>query len=82
MSKIATNTNFVLIPSDLKSFLYNYQNSKFIECDRNLVKRNKNSFYEQNVTKNERMMSSFRYFTNYLESIHMNYWLFGGTLLG
>jgi hypothetical protein len=72
------------LPSNIKQFLYNYENSKFIECNQDLVQINKfrKEKYEQNMTKNEVMMSSLKYVTRFLEDNQKHYWLFGGTLLG
>jgi hypothetical protein len=47
-----------------------------------MVKINRNSNYQQNSTKNEKMMSSLKYFLNYMDEIQKHYWLAGGTLLG
>jgi phosphorylcholine metabolism protein LicD len=72
-----------LIPARIKSFLFDYDHSIFVECDQNLSIYNENCFQiRQNQQKNEIMLNSIAYISNSFESLSKHYWLAGGTLLG
>lgn len=76
---------YVNVPSDINKFLFDYNNSKFLECNRTAVEANfKASKYKyfQNETINQRVKHTLKYLTNVLESSNKHYWLTGGTLLG
>jgi hypothetical protein len=73
------------IPIDLKKFLFDYNHSKFVECDRNLANYNSNllgSKYKQDLKKNAMVLPVMAYIATTLEGFEKNYWLAGGTLLG
>jgi hypothetical protein len=38
--------------------------------------------YKQNMTKNAKILSGIKYFSQTMESLYKPYFLFGGTLLG
>lgn len=69
------------VPLDTSSFLYDYKNSEFIECNYKLA-QTINKFSEQNSSKNLLFVSRISYVKDILESLNMNYWLMAGTLLG
>ena len=66
---------------DTKHFLYQYNNSKFIECNHKLA-QSTSKFQKQNPTKNQLYVSRFKYVKDFLESNQKVYWLIAGTLLG
>lgn len=67
----------------MKKILYDYKHSKFIECNEQLAKENaKNETYKQKVSRNIRVTNDLYYITAYFESLHKEYWLAAGTLLG
>lgn len=71
------------MPGKLKQFKFDYDKSKFIECNRQLAMGNKRKDkYMQNMDKSSRIIPRMVYVTRYLESIYTNYWLAAGTLLG
>ena len=81
----------ILIPNDIDSFLFDYKNSKFIECNRPLAEYNLNFYkpinstsqnYSQNKQKNQLVLKYLNYTTTKLEKLSKRYWLAGGTLLG
>ena len=80
----------ILIPANINSFLFDYKNSKFIECNRPLAEYNLNFFksinstqnYSQNIQKNQLVLKYLNYTTTKLEKLSKRYWLAGGTLLG
>ncbi len=66
-------------------FYYDYKHSKFIECNSALQKQNSkilNGTYIQNLKLNEKIKPCLAYIAEYFESLHKNYWLSSGTLLG
>lgn len=73
------------MPSDLKRFLFDYQNSKFLECNTYLAKKNIEKIgkkYAQNEKKNKMISPVIEHLSNSLEGFYKHYWLAGGTLLG
>jgi hypothetical protein len=72
------------IPSDFKRFLFDYNNSEFIECNRTLFKMNakllQNS--KRNKTLKSLLATRLHSVTSKLEDYHKSYWLAAGTLLG
>ena len=75
----------IKIPDNLKRFFYDYNHSKFIECNSEMVKRNyelSNETYFQNKTLNEQRKPCLVYIAQQLESMYKTYWLSSGTLLG
>jgi hypothetical protein len=74
------------VPSNLKFFLFEYKNSKFIECNQDLRDeifkiKGKNYSY-LNATKENNAISVLEYIAKSLESLYKNYWISSGTLLG
>lgn len=87
MSKLydsSSNNNYILIPKNLKHFLYQYKYSKFIECNKELATKNAYLFpnYTQNMTKNAKFLIGMKYLKEKFEEMYLPYWLMAGTLLG
>jgi hypothetical protein len=77
--------NRLKIPENLDRFFYDYDHSKFLECNSELAQQNyqlSNGNYAQNTFRNERMMPCFVHAIQQLESMYKNYWLSSGSLLG
>ena len=73
------------VPTDVKRFLFDYDHSKFIECNKFLTKKNLDTLgdsYAQNEVRNAMITPITKYISNSLESYYKHYWLAGGTLLG
>jgi len=70
------------VPSDFKKFTFDYNNSKFIECDEQLVYRNQRYSYMQNQELNLNVSKDLSYLSQILVSRYKHFWLSGGTLLG
>ena len=78
------------MPANINKFLFDYKNSKFIECNRPLAEYNSNFFkienstekYVQKKDKNEIIIKHLNYTISKLEMMSKRYWLAGGTLLG
>jgi hypothetical protein len=88
------NESFYNIPKDLKTFIYHYNFSKFIECNSELVAQNKDTYkaiyadmsanmfrYGTHESK-VKLMAVFNDIVKEYEKMHLHYWLAGGTLLG
>lgn len=71
-----SNSNYLLIPSNINTFLFDFQNSKFIECNTTLTK------ITQDKIKNKKFVKVLKYVTSKLENMNKRYWLSSGTLLG
>jgi hypothetical protein len=75
----------ILIPSDVKRFLFDYSHSIMLKCNQSLADENfklSNGKYKQNLRKNSKILPGFKYLIQKLESSYKSYWLDGGTLLG
>jgi hypothetical protein len=75
----------MFIPSNLKKFLFDYNVSKFIECNRTLAVNNLRLLgdsYKQNVDRNKMLSPVMSHISKTLEGLYKHYWLAGGTLLG
>lgn len=73
------------IPLNIKKFLFDYENSKFYECNKTVAKDIINlmgSNHTQNMTHNDRILNGFKYFSTTMESLYIKYTLTAGTLLG
>ena len=70
------------MPKDIKRFLFEYDHSEFLECDKSLANTIKSNFYKQNDKRNENISKDLKLLTKFLESLYIHYWLSGGTLLG
>lgn len=73
------------VPSDFKKFLFDYDHSKFLECNSFLAKKNFEKLgtkYAQNEKKNNMISPVIEHISNSLEEYYKHYWLAGGTLLG
>jgi hypothetical protein len=94
LKRYTKNSMLFSLPKDLKAFLYHYNFSKFIECNHQLAKENKNLYDETYANK---PIDFFRYETfeskaklltvlndivKEYENMYLHYWLAGGTLLG
>lgn len=73
--------NVLYIPKNIQKFLYDYEHSKFIECNRTLADSLQQT-YAQNVDKSVKIVQSLKYLTLKLEEMYKNYWITSGTLLG
>jgi hypothetical protein len=73
------------LPSDIKKLLFDYNHSKFLECNTNLAKKNLEKIgkkYNQNEKKNKMISVVTEHLSETLEKFEKHYWLAGGTLLG
>ena len=69
------------MPTNPGKFVYDYQYSKFIECNRtsaDIVMQK----YPQNIEKNKNLISSMMYIRSVIEGMRKPYWLMSGTVLG
>ena len=82
---VDSNYNEIKVPENIKRYLYDYDHSKFIECDQELAK-NISSLYDgvlkQNDTMNKKLMPCMVKLVQTLEGMYKNYWLTSGTILG
>jgi hypothetical protein len=77
--------NSIKIPENLKKFFYDYNHSKFLECNSEMAKMNfflSNGTYRQNDTLNTKVKPCFVNIAQELENMLVPYWLSSGTLLG
>ena len=75
----------VLIPANIKRFLFDYEHSTLRECNNSLVELNykiSNGKYKQNIQLNKKVAPGLIYITKKLEENYKTYWLDSGTLLG
>ncbi len=75
----------IQIPSDIKKFLFDYQHSKFIECNRKYAKesvKHMGDKYSANELQIIKARDGFVYVKSVLEGMRKNYWLAAGSLLG
>jgi len=73
------------VPSDIKKFLFDYNHSRFLECNTQLAKKNIEKLgkkYAQNENKNKMVTKVTEHMSGTLENFYKHYWLAGGTLLG
>lgn len=78
-------SNYFLLPSDIDKFLFEYDHSVFLECNRDLVKKNIQNLgpkHQQDAKKNKMIGPVLEHISKSLESFRKHYWLAGGTLLG
>ena len=69
------------VPTPLHKFFYDYNHSKFLECNQELA--NKNQLALNKDDKNlDKILNSLNYLTKNLEEMKKNYALVQGTLLG
>ena len=71
--------------SDTDKFLYDYEHSKFIECNRKHAEESKKQMgktYETGDIQNVKARHGLTYVKSVLEDFRKNYWLAAGTLLG
>jgi hypothetical protein len=80
LSEIQDQKRFLFrVPTDLDQFMYDYDHSKFVECDCDLAR---NATNKQDYGKNSKAMSLLAYVVDYLHSIQKHFFLFGGSLIG
>ena len=86
MSLLNTKSvNFILVPSNIKNFLFDYNVSKFLECNRTLADANLRKMgdkYKPNIERNNMLLPVMSHMSKTLEGLYKHYWLAGGTLLG
>ena len=76
------DANTFNVPSNIKTFLFDYKHSAFIECNRELALSIRRPNYTQNASQNKMVSAVMKYITESLEQLGKHYWLAGGTLLG
>lgn len=79
------NSFKIRVPSDVHSFLFNYNHSPFLECNYALAQKNIKTLganYSQNAKKNTMLLPVMKNISKTLEGLRKHYWLAGGTLLG
>ncbi len=85
-TKLVNIENYqILVPKDIKRFLYDYNHSSLQECNYSLAELNfnrTNGTYKQNTKKTKQFISSLEYIISVLESRFNPYWIASGTLLG
>ena len=69
------------IPMPIQQFLFDYNHSKFLECNFELSKMHAKEI-EKNMKKIKNVLKSLNYLTKTLESMQKHYSLLEGTLLG
>ena len=77
--------NFYYIPSDLDQFLFDYDHSAFLECNRELAESTSKQMGAKYVNQDKRLSmigQTIQYLGDTLSSFKKHYWLAGGTLLG
>ena len=70
------------VPADIATFLYDYDHSPFIECNRSLARRVLVGNYKQNVQKNTNLSAPIFEIHDIFMQNKKHFWLAGGTLLG
>ena len=75
-------TSKLVVPMDIERFHYDYEHSKFLECNRELARQVLVGTYKQNNEKNKRLSKPASHIQDILQSFNKHYWLAGGTLLG
>ena len=76
------NNQQFYIPSNVEQFLYDYKNSKFLECNFEMADEINKSKYHQIKSKNILVSSKLTEIKSFMESRRLNYVLAAGTLLG
>jgi hypothetical protein len=72
-----------LLPRNISHFLWLYNTSEFISCNRNLADEMKTEYHlYQNITQVNLTIPSMRNIVWGLNKFEKHYWLAGGTLLG
>ena len=80
--QIYTNGNFYY-PRNVSHFLWLYQSSKFLSCNRLLADRMVKQYQlHQNADQWNLTVEPMRYIAQSLDTLEKHYWLAGGTLLG
>ena len=77
--------NEINIPEDIDKYFFDYEHSKFIECNNELAKnisKLQNGKFEQNNELNGKIMPCLNELVQKLENMKKKYWLTSGTLLG
>lgn len=83
--ELSIDSNKIYIPAKLDEFLFDYESSKFLECNRELAYENLNNLgsnYTQDLKKNKMLQPVLGHISKTLEKLRKHYWLAGGTLLG
>ncbi len=79
-------TDFYYIPADLDQFLFDYEHSSFIECNRQMAAKTRARMGNEYVNKPQRlkMLAGVADYLSETLSVtfRKHYWLAGGTLLG
>ena len=75
----------MLIPNDTNQYLYDYDFSKFIDCNKHLhneISKTYNASMKSNLIKKSKLTPCLFELTKVLESMKKRYWLTSGGLLG
>ena len=71
------------VPSNIKSFLYDYKYSKFLECNYKLAKKlieKQGANYTQNKERNVKILIGLRKFSEVMNDLFIPYTLFGNDI--
>jgi hypothetical protein len=70
-------------PRNVSHFLWLYETSEYLYCNRALANRMENEFdLRQNASQLNTSVKPMRHITGALDNMEKRYWLAGGTLLG
>jgi hypothetical protein len=70
-------------PRNVSHFLWLYNTSEFLECNRTLANQMENEYYlYQNISQLNLTILPMRNIAYALNQLEKHYWLAGGTLLG
>ena len=74
------------IPSNIKKFLFDYEHSKFIECNRSMAKINRNlnktNYGSKHKKREKEIPVCLEHMLNYLDKNYKRFWMVSGTMLG
>jgi hypothetical protein len=85
---VSSSSEKLIFPTDLNKFLYDYNHSKFIECNRKYAeesrryKQNQGEKYQSEDIQKLKARHGLNHVKSVLEGLRKNYWLAAGTLLG
>jgi len=77
-----TDSNKHHIPINMKKFLFDYDHSVFLECNKKALSKNEKQGYKLSSVRHESVKLGLGYITDSLEMMFIRYWLSDGSLLG
>ena len=77
-----TDSNKHHIPINMKRFLFDYDHSVFLECNKKALSENEKQGYKLSSVLHESVKPGLGYITDSLEMMFIRYWLSDGSLLG